>query len=80
MSTIYPVLLIGSGKNLQQAETNWTALTSKRNTLQSQMGIFSKNADAILKTKRAALENKLKLMGIAPHTLTPETMQATLKA
>jgi len=68
----------GSAKNLQQAEANCATLTAKRNTLQSQIAIFGKNAEEVLKTKRAALENKLRLMGISPQNLTPETMQSTL--
>lgn len=69
---------IGSLKNLQQAETNLAALKSKSQTLQTQMGILSKNAAVVLRTKRAALESKLKLMGINPATLTPENMQTAL--
>jgi membrane fusion protein, heavy metal efflux system len=68
----------GSAKNLEQALANLATLQSKRSTLQTQMDIFSKNANLILQTKRAALDAKLRLMGIDPKGLSPETMQSAL--
>jgi multidrug efflux pump subunit AcrA (membrane-fusion protein) len=59
----------GSAKSLQQAETELATLVSRRNTLQSQMSVFSKNADASLRTRKVALESKLKLMGVVPAAL-----------
>jgi membrane fusion protein, heavy metal efflux system len=68
----------GSGKMLQQAEADLAILKAKRSILQSQMSVFSKNTDVVLRTKRAALQQKLSLMGIKTASLTPETMQTAL--
>ncbi len=68
----------GSGKTLQQAETDLAVLKAKRSILQSQMSVFSKNTDVVLRTKRAALQQKLALMGIKTANLSPETMQTVL--
>jgi cobalt-zinc-cadmium efflux system membrane fusion protein len=68
----------GSLKNLQQAESNLSTLLARRDLLRQQLALFSKNANISLKTKRAALESKLLLMGIEPSTVSAEKLQNTL--
>jgi membrane fusion protein, heavy metal efflux system len=68
----------GSGKMLQQAEAELATLSAKSTTLQAQMSVFSKNANSSVQTRLSVLENKLKLLGINPLSISPNNIQATL--
>ncbi len=68
----------GSGKMLQQAEAELATMTAKSTTLQAQMSVFSKNANISVQTRLSVLENKLKLLGINPLSISPNSIQATL--
>jgi multidrug efflux pump subunit AcrA (membrane-fusion protein) len=65
----------GSAKSLQQAETEYAVLQARNSVLESQLSVFSKHANQTLLTRRAALEAKLKLLGINPLGLNPKTLQ-----
>jgi membrane fusion protein, heavy metal efflux system len=68
----------GSLKNLQQAENELNTLRISENSLRSQLNITAKHAQKNVDIKRAALENKLALIGIDAKQLTYQNMQSTL--
>lgn len=68
----------GSLKNLQQAETELNMLRVSEKSLQTQLDITARHAKKNIDIKRAALENKLALIGIDAKQLTYQNMQNTL--
>jgi multidrug resistance efflux pump len=68
----------GSLKQLQQIEADLKLLMTRQTSLQSQLNIISKHSQQNINIKRAALEEKLRLLGIAPEKLSYGNMQSSL--